>query len=53
LKDHHTHPMWMHDVTHAWLDRAAGPVAARAIFSKDSLAALLGAAHGPEKERAR
>lgn len=41
LRDHHTHPMWMHDFSRAWLDRAAGPVAARAIFSKHGLAALL------------
>jgi ABC-type transport system substrate-binding protein len=42
LHDHRTHPMWMHDVTSAWLDRASGSVAARSIFSKSSLAALLG-----------
>jgi ABC-type transport system substrate-binding protein len=39
---HRTHPMWMNDVTRAWIDRAAGPVASRAIFSSKGLAALLG-----------
>jgi len=42
LHGHRTHPMWMHGVTRAWLDRGAGPIGARAIFSSDALAALLG-----------
>ena len=42
VRDHRTHPMWMHDVTRTWLDRAAGPIAARAIFSGRGLTALLG-----------
>lgn len=43
LRDHKTHPMWMHDISRAWLDRASGPVGARAIFSKSALASILGA----------
>jgi len=44
LRDHKTHPMWMHDISHAWLDRVSGgPTAARAIFSKSALASILGA----------
>ncbi len=42
VRDHHTHPMWIHDVSRAWLDRAAGPIAGRAIFSERGLAALMG-----------
>lgn len=42
VRGHHTHPMWIHDVTRAWLDRAAGPIAGRAVFSERGLAALLG-----------
>jgi len=42
VRDHYTHPTWMHDLTRTWLDRAAGPVAGRAIFSERGLAALLG-----------
>ncbi|MDF2693958.1 MAG: Dipeptide-binding transporter, periplasmic substrate-binding component, partial [Labilithrix sp.] len=38
---HRSHPMWMNDVTRAWIDRAAGPIASRAIFSRKGLAALL------------
>lgn len=41
LRDHHTHPMWMHDIGKAWLDRAAGPVGARAVFSSNALGSLL------------
>ncbi|MBX3261054.1 MAG: ABC transporter substrate-binding protein [Labilithrix sp.] len=48
VREHFTHPMWMHDVTRTWIDRATGPIAARAIFSEGGLAALLGARpHGP------
>ncbi|MBN9165683.1 MAG: ABC transporter substrate-binding protein [Myxococcales bacterium] len=42
VRDHHSHPMWMHELKRTWLDRAAGPVAGRAIFSEKGLAALLG-----------
>jgi peptide/nickel transport system substrate-binding protein len=41
LKDHRTHPMWQHDLRSVWLDRAAGPIGARAIFSPNALGALL------------
>ncbi|MFO0739869.1 MAG: ABC transporter substrate-binding protein [Labilithrix sp.] len=41
LKDHKTHPMWQHDLRAVWLDRAAGPVGARALFSPNALGALL------------
>lgn len=46
VRDHYTHPMWMHDATRAWLDRAAGSTAGRAIFSERGLAALLGTTPG-------
>lgn len=46
VRDHKTHPMWMHDVSRAWLDRVAGPISARAIFRREALAALLG---GPDR----
>ena len=36
------HPMWTNDPRGVWLDRAAGPVAARAIFSGDALTKLFG-----------
>ena len=42
VRDHHAHPMWMHELTRTWIDRATGPVAGRAIFSEKGLAALLG-----------
>lgn len=42
LRDHRTHPMWMHGLTRAWIDRASSPLAARAIFGGRALAALLG-----------
>lgn len=42
VRDHYTHPMWTHELSRTWLDRAAGPVAGRAIFSERGLAALLG-----------
>jgi ABC-type transport system substrate-binding protein len=44
LKGHRVHPMWMHELTHAWIDRAAGPVARRALFGPNALGSLLGAA---------
>jgi ABC-type transport system substrate-binding protein len=36
------HPTWTTDPKQVWLDRAAGPVAARAIFRGDALAKLFG-----------
>ncbi|HVJ90807.1 MAG TPA: ABC transporter substrate-binding protein [Labilithrix sp.] len=42
VRGHRTHPMWVHDVTRTWLDRASGPAASRAVFSKRAFAALLG-----------
>jgi ABC-type transport system substrate-binding protein len=36
------HPTWTTDAKRVWVDRAAGPVAARALFSGDALAKLLG-----------
>ncbi|HVH47559.1 MAG TPA: ABC transporter substrate-binding protein [Labilithrix sp.] len=36
------HPMWLHDVSGTWLDRVAGPISSRALFSERGLAALLG-----------
>jgi peptide/nickel transport system substrate-binding protein len=44
LRDHRVHPLWMHDLTRTWVDRALGPVASRAVFSERGLAALLGPA---------
>jgi ABC-type transport system substrate-binding protein len=41
LRDHHTHPMWAHDLVRAWLDREAGPVASHALFGPNALGALL------------
>ena len=35
VRDYKPHPMATTDPTRAWLDRAAGPVAARAVFSGD------------------
>lgn len=42
VREHHVHPTWMHDVTHAWIDRAVGPIGARALFSPDAFASLFG-----------
>lgn len=42
LRDHRTHPLWQHDLRKVWLDRAAGPIGARAVFSPHALGALLG-----------
>lgn len=36
------HPLWATDPREVWIDRAAGPVAARALFSGDAVAKLLG-----------
>jgi peptide/nickel transport system substrate-binding protein len=42
VRDYHSHPMWTTDPTRVWIDRVAGPVAGRALFSGDALAKLLG-----------
>jgi len=42
VRDHQSHPMWQHDLRRTWLDRAAGPIGARAVFSPNALGALLG-----------
>lgn len=42
VREHRAHPMWMHDLTRTWLDRAAGSVGARAVLSSDRFAAALG-----------
>lgn len=42
VRDHRTHAVWVHDISRTWLDRAAGSIAGRAIFSGRGLAALLG-----------
>lgn len=38
VRDYHPHPVWTHDVSKTWIDRALGPTAARTLFSKDALA---------------
>ncbi len=42
VHDYKPHPMWTSDLTRTWVDRAAGPVAARAIFTGDAMAKLFG-----------
>lgn len=42
VRGYRTHPMWTHDLVDTFLDRAAGPVGARAVFSREALAAALG-----------
>lgn len=42
VHDYRPHPIWTTDAARVWVDRAAGPVAARALFSGDALAKLLG-----------
>lgn len=42
VQDYRSHPVWTHEGSSAWLDRAAGPIGARAVFRRDALAALLG-----------
>ena len=42
LKAYRPHPMWTTDARSMWMDRVAGPVAARAIFSGDAMAKLFG-----------
>jgi peptide/nickel transport system substrate-binding protein len=48
LHDYKPHPMWTTDPTRVWIDRVAGPIAARSIFTGDALAKLFGddSAHG-------
>ena len=41
MHDYDPHPMWIHEAKTTWLDRAAGPIGARAIFRKNALAGLL------------
>lgn len=38
VRDTHPHPVWTIEARHTWMDRALGPTAARALFSKDALA---------------
>ncbi len=40
VRDYDPHPMWTHEATRAWLDRAAGPIGARAIFRRDKIAGV-------------
>jgi len=42
VHDYRPHPIWTTDAARTWVDRAAGPVAARALFSGDARAKLLG-----------
>ena len=42
LHDYRPHPMWTTNAHAVWIDRATGPVAARAIFSGDVMAKLFG-----------
>ncbi|MDB4938549.1 MAG: Dipeptide-binding transporter, periplasmic substrate-binding component [Labilithrix sp.] len=42
VHDYKPHPMWTTDPRGTWVDRLAGPVAARALFSGDALAKLFG-----------
>jgi ABC-type transport system substrate-binding protein len=42
VHDYKPHPMWTTDPTRTWIDRATGPVAARALFDGDAVAKLLG-----------
>jgi len=48
LHDYKPHPMWTTDATRVWIDRVAGPIAARSIFTGNALAKLFGdgSAHG-------
>ena len=49
VHDYRPHPTWTTDATRTWVDRATGPMAARALFSGDALAKLLG--DGASKSR--
>ena len=42
VHDYKPHPMWTTDPTRVWIDRTAGPIAARSIFTGDALAKLFG-----------
>lgn len=49
LRGHRTHPLWTHDITRAWLDRVAGSIASRSLFSERGLASLFGARRGDDE----
>lgn len=42
VRDWRPHPLFVHELSRTWLDRAAGAVAARSVLSRDALAALFG-----------
>jgi ABC-type transport system substrate-binding protein len=42
LHEYRPHPIFTTDLRRSWIDRATGPVAARAIFSGDAMAKLFG-----------
>jgi ABC-type transport system substrate-binding protein len=42
VREHHVHPMWMHDVSRTWLDRGAGPALAHAMFDARGVRAIFG-----------
>jgi ABC-type transport system substrate-binding protein len=42
VHDYRPHPMWTSDMKRTWLDRAAGPVAARSVFTGDAVAKIFG-----------
>jgi ABC-type transport system substrate-binding protein len=42
VHDYKPHPMWTTDPTRTWIDRTAGRIAARSIFTGDALAKLFG-----------
>jgi ABC-type transport system substrate-binding protein len=47
VRDDFTHPLWMQQLARTWLDRAAGPSAARALFGDRGLAAIFGPPKAP------
>ncbi len=54
VHDYKPHPMWTTDPTRVWVDRVAGPIAARSIFTGNALTKLFGdgSAHdGPRTAR--
>ncbi|WP_146653905.1 ABC transporter substrate-binding protein [Labilithrix luteola] len=46
VRNYHSHPMWTNDMTRVWVDRAMGPVAARAFSPENVLGSLLGRPEG-------
>ncbi len=46
VRGYRPHPMWPHDVGHAWLDRVATGVAARGFVGRGALGSLFGAPRG-------